>query len=365
MVVAVLVLSWTVLMKKELVAPVRVPVADDGNGEIIPDDIIPDDDIFDDMKDSQIFSVSKSEFKVLDKFNALELKNKSKDCGTDKSEQYFKELLSYYSENDNGIEYQFKYQGQTQSSGVWIITAISNKVGYTNLEDFKNDFNLCEAGSNRYPYLISEKYILFASSCGTGYDDNSKLSHGCDIVRKMVEPMIKINGNKNNDISKVDTSDWKTYRNEELGFEIKYPDDLEMDDSESDRLHELYNSKSIVWFSKMLCCKFSFENGMTMETYYSIDKSKYPDLNDLFKSERKGFGEESFSVEKYGYKNFEGVKIISTYSETCKEEYIELFLKTDGGFYYFSWYVNDPENRGFTYTNYFIPMLSTFKFTEE
>ena len=30
---------------------------------------------------------------------------------------------------------------------------------------------------------------------------------------------------EDNDISEIDTSDWKSYRNEEFGFEVKYPED--------------------------------------------------------------------------------------------------------------------------------------------
>ena len=106
LVIAALVLGWSVFVKTEVIAPVWAPVVDDKNGET---ETISNEDIFDDLKDSQIFSVSKNEFKVLNKFNASELKNRSKDCGTNKNEQYFEKLLSHYSKNDNGIEYQFKY----------------------------------------------------------------------------------------------------------------------------------------------------------------------------------------------------------------------------------------------------------------
>lgn len=149
-------------------------------------------DFFTYGKNDQIFSISKSEFKILNNFSALKLANKSKDCGINKSEQYFKQLLSHYSINDNGTEYHLTYKGQTQDTGVWIVTVIPNKLGYTNLNDFKNDFDLCEAGSNKYPALMSEKYLLFVSSCGTGFDDGSGFPHGCDVIREIVEPTIKL-----------------------------------------------------------------------------------------------------------------------------------------------------------------------------
>lgn len=157
------------------IAPTRTPV-------LIPAST----DFFTYSKDDQVFSVSKNEFKVLDKFSVSELMSLSNECGTNKSEQYFIQLLSNYSKDDNGAEYHFTYKGQTQDSGDWIVTVILNKIG-----GFKDDFNICEAGANRYPTLASDKYLLFVSSCGTGADDDSGLPHGCDIVRKMVEPTIK------------------------------------------------------------------------------------------------------------------------------------------------------------------------------
>ena len=167
------------------------------------------------------------------------------------------------------------------------------------------------------------------------------------------------------DISKIDTSDWKTYRNEEYGFEFKYPEDFELDDYKSDKLYRSYEGKLIVELSKMICCDFSFEEGIDIKIFYSADESKNPDMDKLLEDERKGATKETHTIEKYNYKNFEGVKTISIDPMAYKAEYIDLFLKTDDGFYFFSWYVDDPENRGFTYTNYFIPMLSTFKFTEK
>lgn len=150
------------------------------------------DDVFDFGKNDQMFSVSKSEFVILDKINASELEAKSKDCGKNKSEKYFKKILSSFAVSDNGLEYNFAYKTKTQDAGNWIVTVVPNNIGYTNYDDFKNDFDLCEAGARKYPFMMSEKYLLFISSCGTGFDDGSGLPHGCDVIRDFVQPTIKL-----------------------------------------------------------------------------------------------------------------------------------------------------------------------------
>lgn len=143
-------------------------------------------------KNDQLFSVSKEEFNVLNEFVSTTLTAQSEECGTAKTEQYFKNLLSKYSSNDQGGKYSFQYLGQTQDSGTWIVTIIPNKLGYVNIGDFKKDFDICSAGADKYPLLMSYKYLLFVSSCGTGFDDGSGKPNGCDKVREAVESTIKL-----------------------------------------------------------------------------------------------------------------------------------------------------------------------------
>ncbi len=143
-------------------------------------------------KNDQLFSVSEREFNVLGQFTSSALKDQSQECGTNKTQQYFKNLLSKYKNSDKGIEYDFQYQGPTQDSGIWVVTVIPNKLSYTNVSDFKKDFDVCAAGADKYPYLVSDKYLLFTSSCGTGSDDGSGKSHGCDKLQEAVESTIKL-----------------------------------------------------------------------------------------------------------------------------------------------------------------------------
>lgn len=140
----------------------------------------------------QLFVVSEKEFKVLERINSSDLFNESQECGADKDKKYFDGILSKYSADDKGIEYSFRYKGKTQDSGVWKVTVIPNKIGYANLDGFKSDFGLCRAGADMYPTLVSDRWLLFESSCGTGFDDGSGNPHGCEVVRQAVAPTIEL-----------------------------------------------------------------------------------------------------------------------------------------------------------------------------
>ena len=136
----------------------------------------------------KLFTVTKKEFQVISKFTPSLLMANA--CDAQKTNQYFKKLLAKYTKADKGIEYDFKYIGAAQGD-VYIVTVIPNKLGYAAGSKFKNDFAVCAAGEERYPFLISKDYLLFDSSCGSGFDDGSGKPHGCDLVKAAVKPAIK------------------------------------------------------------------------------------------------------------------------------------------------------------------------------
>ena len=138
------------------------------------------------------FLITQNKINILQYFTAQGLQGTNKECGRNKDLAYFQNILSNFSFNDTGFEYQFHYGKPSQDKGFWSIIVIPNKIGYTDINAFKNDFELCYAGGARYPYLISDNYLLFVSSCGTGCGDGSDLPHGCDEVREIIEPTIKL-----------------------------------------------------------------------------------------------------------------------------------------------------------------------------
>jgi len=114
-------------------------------------------------------------------------------CLSNKDIKYFEELLSNFSEEDIGIEYSFyateKLVSQREPATLtypWRIIVIPNKIGYTNMEDFEVDFNFCGGtGGTRYPFLMSENYLLFSSPCGG-------LLNICEEIRPLIAPTIKL-----------------------------------------------------------------------------------------------------------------------------------------------------------------------------
>ncbi len=154
------------------------------------------------------------------------------------------------------------------------------------------------------------------------------------------------------------TADWQTYTNSKEGFEIKYPQDF--------KINELQDAPQVVNFNKIVCCQFSFDDGMDLQINYIPNTvGGYPDMNDVLNDKKLSLSQETFSIQKYNYGSFEGVKAVSIGTEVVKEEHLSLYLKTDNGFYSFTWSSLDPKIKGFSYINYFLPMLSTFKLTDK
>lgn len=138
------------------------------------------------------FPIEKQEFIVREKFDVEDLVNYSAECGQNKDKEYFQELMSSYSKTDKGVSYTFKYNKPSQDPNYWTVTLIPNQIGYKNTNNFYNDFSLCFAGGDLYPKLVSDNYLFFIKSCGSGYNDGSGLPIGCGEIREIIEPTIKL-----------------------------------------------------------------------------------------------------------------------------------------------------------------------------
>jgi|GEM_PF-2999983 len=174
-----------------------------------------------------------------------------------------------------------------------------------------------------------------------------------------------------------ETDGWKSYRNDQFGFEMKYPLGFYVDDSEDDTEYtplpkKDLKAKRVVSISKSDCCQFSFEEGAELKVFFFDDVDKYKDVvENAYQAELSNPGDSILyysDVDRYYYRNFEGVKnetlVKKDSDKSNRSQNLNLFLKTKKGFYYFMWTSLDPKDKGYDYEKYFIPMLSTFKYEE-
>ena len=125
-------------------------------------------------------------------YTADQLVSMAQECGNDQTESYFSNLVSKFSGATKTV-YNFKYTGASQGSHTFVVTLLPNEAGYSSLNEFKKDFDQCYAGGDAYPKMLNSDWLLFVNSCGTGFDDGSGKPIGCQEVRDVVEPTLKLN----------------------------------------------------------------------------------------------------------------------------------------------------------------------------
>lgn len=121
-----------------------------------------------------------------------QLVSMAEECGNNQTSSYFSNLISKFRGATKTI-YNFKYTGASQESDTFVVTLLPNKASYSSLDEFKKDFDQCNAGSDAYPKMINSDWLLFVNACGTGFDDGSGKPVGCQEVRDVVESTLKLN----------------------------------------------------------------------------------------------------------------------------------------------------------------------------
>jgi hypothetical protein len=125
---------------------------------------------------------------------AEQLKDDADECGSQHSDGYYDELVLKFSDTEV-THYNFTYFDDSQKSDTYKVTLIPNMPGYTSLADFKKDFDICYAGGDSYPIMLNNDWLVFENSCGSGLDDGSGKPIGCQVVKDVVEPTLKLNSN--------------------------------------------------------------------------------------------------------------------------------------------------------------------------
>ncbi len=171
-------------------------------------------------------SPTKTTFLVRQGFALDDMVSASASCGNNLTKEHFATVLKTFAPTDVANEYHFVFIGASQSPNELVITAMPNKLNYGSEADFKHDFDICEAGAGRYPYKVSPSYLLFVSSCGSGYSDGSGLPNGCQKVKDAIAPSLNMQSSLMTSSPSATTSSESSpqalYTNSEYGFSMDF-----------------------------------------------------------------------------------------------------------------------------------------------
>ncbi|MEA3248809.1 MAG: hypothetical protein U9Q03_00430 [Patescibacteria group bacterium] len=124
-------------------------------------------------------------------FTAESLATQAEECNTDLDAAHFTEVLAQFGDR-RGLTYTFLYREDSQEPSNYSLTVTENGPGYATLEEFRKDFTVCAAGSTDQPYALNEHWLVFESSCGSGYDDGSGRPHGCETIRDIITETLEL-----------------------------------------------------------------------------------------------------------------------------------------------------------------------------
>lgn len=136
-------------------------------------------------------SVRKEVVPVSSLFDAQRLRDNAVGCGAKHPSGYFGKLMAKF-EGSDAQAYVFHYEKPSQDPADYAVAVVPNAPGYEDLAAFRKDFDVCDAGGERYPWMTSAEWLVFVGACGTGFDDGSGRPVGCEEIRRVVEPSLQL-----------------------------------------------------------------------------------------------------------------------------------------------------------------------------
>lgn len=92
--------------------------------------------------------------------------------------------------NTSYYEYTVASTDLTQEPHGYQLIVVPNVTNIPDYDTFRAMFDICAAGGT-YPIEMSPDWLVFQTSCGSGYSDGSGLPNGCDEARKGITLEIK------------------------------------------------------------------------------------------------------------------------------------------------------------------------------
>lgn len=123
-------------------------------------------------------------------YDAETLQEMAQECNKDKGYDYYSALAEKFKDAKRFL-YELTYTEPSQDGSVYRVTLIENAAHYDSFDDFKDDFDVCSAGGYAYPKHVTHDWLVFTSSCGSGFDDGSGFPHGCDLIKNQIESTLK------------------------------------------------------------------------------------------------------------------------------------------------------------------------------
>ncbi len=112
----------------------------------------------------------------------------AQECGDAKDLQYYSDLLAKF-QNQTIQVYNFKPKDAPQEA--YQVLLVPNAGGYTNIENFKKDFDMCAAGGI-YPDKVSSNWLVFQGACG-GIGEDNPPPVTCNDIQTAVSNSLTIN----------------------------------------------------------------------------------------------------------------------------------------------------------------------------
>jgi len=157
-------------------------------------------------------------------------------------------------------------------------------------------------------------------------------------------------------VGQADTKNWKTYRNEKYGFEVRYPKDW--------TIQELADSVS--WSKSGPTQNKNpggdFYDGADMRIILVKEVPIFESIKNTRSDLYDYAGYDLNNIKEFSAYGFWGGRAKSSNTLSENVDAIELYKKDGERIFEARWLLYDPSHNGLTAEKYFLPFLSTFKF---
>jgi len=168
---------------------------------------------------------------------------------------------------------------------------------------------------------------IFAKSPLSTRNTKSTTNNTNNVINKLTE---KVEEELENTEIEIDMSNWQTYRNEEYGFEFKYPGDWAIDNLKSSEQTIVFNTQNNVPETRE-SISFQYSNKTLNEWLKEIDKKSIISTSELTINNKmaKQVNTSEFGIIKIATINNNKFYIIETQGEILKNKILSTFKFLD------------------------------------